>query len=261
MESICYPKYNKEQQFHCNNHIDINYFCVHINMRIHGSYKWRHIKKEIKIHIERSKNILDNKNFWHVPAWLIRWDLAAFRFFWTLHVVGYAVTVQSHFTKGGCYLLMGLKMLTCYEERISVLRRWRREWWRWWGWPSPLVLDWQPRGLGEVGRNWSRRMLLEVWRTLFNKAELKLRLPYKNLCIVCYNFFLLKNTTAVWIISYHLYKLTALTESFLHNGRYIKPEYSLLKWIHNVLIITSTTGMPFHLKLTEIHAIIDLLSH
>lgn len=47
-------------------------------------------------------------------------------------------------------------------------------------------------GLGEVGRNWSRRMLLEVWRALFNKAELKLRPPYRNLCIVCYKFFLLK---------------------------------------------------------------------
>lgn len=35
----------------------------------------------------------------------------------------------------------------CYEERISVLRRRRREWWRWWGWPSPLVLDWQPWSL------------------------------------------------------------------------------------------------------------------
>lgn len=89
-------------------------------------------------------------------------------------------------------LLMGLKMLTCYEERISVLRRWRRERWRWWRWPSPLVLDWQPWGLREVGRNWSRCMLLEVWRALFNKAELKLRLPYRNLCIVCYNSFSLK---------------------------------------------------------------------
>lgn len=62
-------------------------------------------------------------------------------------------------------------------------------------------------------------------------------------------------------MSYHLCKLTALTESFFHNGRAIKPQYSILKWIHNVLLITSTTGMPLILKLIEIHAIIDLLSH
>lgn len=85
-----------------------------------------------------------------------------------------------------------MKMLTSYKKGISLLRRWRREWWwRWW-WPPPLVLDWQPWGLREVGRNGSRCMLLKVWRNLFNKTKLRLRLPARKLSIVCYNFFLLK---------------------------------------------------------------------
>lgn len=90
------------------------------------------------------------------------------------------------------YMLVSMGMFTCEEERVSVLRRRRRErWWRWWG-PSPLVLDWQPWGLGKVGRNWSRRMLLEVWRALFNKTEPRLKLPCRNLSTARYNFFPLK---------------------------------------------------------------------
>ena len=120
--------------------------------------------------------------------------VASNRMFWSSgpskHFILCSVSVY-HTTSGLC-MLMERKMLTWYEERISVLRWRRREWWGRWWWSSPLILDWQPWCLGEVGRNWSRRMLLEVWRALSNKAELRLRLLSRNSSIACYNFFLLK---------------------------------------------------------------------
>lgn len=85
-----------------------------------------------------------------------------FRFFLKLHV---------YFTKSTFCTLIEMKTFTSQEKRVSVLRRWRRE--RWWGrrWPSPLILHWQPWGLGEAGRNRSRCVLLEVWRDLLNKTK------------------------------------------------------------------------------------------
>lgn len=150
---------------------------------IDGSYRWR----DTRLH-QGSKKIPDHHNFWHVLVWLHQKGSSGLQALLNTSMLLY----DAHTTRSGIFMLMAMQTLTCYEERISFLRRWRREWWWWWRWPSPLVLDWQPWGLGEVGGNWSRRMLLKVWRALFNKAELRLRLPSRNSPIACYNFFLLK---------------------------------------------------------------------
>lgn len=145
-------------------------------------------------YIRTGEKIPDHWNFWHCnSSGYIKYYLLVSTFFWTYHVTWYILKLHIHFTKNTFCTLIEMKMLTSYKKGISFLRRWRRQGWGWWWWPPPLVLDWQPWGLWEVCRNWSRRMLLKVWRNLFNKTKLRLRLPARKLSIVCYNtFFLLK---------------------------------------------------------------------